>query len=131
MNAVGGHIPPHIIVKGLTKRSLNNFDMKSAPTGSTWSVSDSGWTKQGIAYLWFTESFLPSIGPDRPQLLIMDGHDSHNFVELIEVARLNKIDIIELPAHCSHWLQPCDRTVFGPLKSAYNSACQGLMTSFP
>ena len=85
INAAGRAIPLQIIVKGVTKRALNSFDMTSAPSNSTWSVSDSGWTKQGIAYLWFTESFIPSIGPDRPQLLIIDGQDSHNFVMTLPV----------------------------------------------
>jgi len=48
-----------------------------APEGTVMSVSDSGWTKQGIAGLWFTDVFLKNIGPHRPQSLIMDGHKSH------------------------------------------------------
>ena len=118
VNAAGAAIPPHVIVKGKTRKSLNSFNTLAAPTGTTWSWSDSGWTKQGIALLWFTESFLPNIGPERPQLLILDGHESHNFVELIDVAVQNNIHIIELPAHTSNWLQPRDRTVFGPFKTA-------------
>jgi len=46
-----------------------------------------------------------NIGTDRLQILIRDRHDSHNFVELIETGRDNNIEIIELPAHTSHWLQ--------------------------
>lgn len=131
VNAAGCSLPPHVIVKGKTRRSLNSFDTTSAPTGTTWSWSDSGWTKQGIALLWFTNSFLPNIGAERPQLLILDGHDSHNFMELIDSAIQNEVHIIELPAHTSNWLQPCDRTVFGPFKAAYRSACDSLMSSFP
>lgn len=61
VNADGGVIPPHIIIKGKTVRALNSFEVNAAPIGSTWSVSDSGWTKRGIALLWFTTSFLPNI----------------------------------------------------------------------
>ncbi|XP_065643706.1 uncharacterized protein LOC136075183 isoform X2 [Hydra vulgaris] len=46
ISASGTHIPPHIIVKGKTRRALNGFEVLSAPERSTWSVSDSGWTKQ-------------------------------------------------------------------------------------
>lgn len=74
---------------------------------------------------------MPNIGTERPQILILDGHDSHNFVELIEIAKENRIEIVELPAHTSHWLQPCDRTVFKPVKDAYNDACQQLMNDYP
>jgi len=131
VNADGGSLPPHFIVKGKTQKSLQSFQTENAPAGSTWSVSDSGWTKQGIAHLWFRKAFLPNIGPDRPQLLIVDGHDSHNFVELIADAIANNIHLLELPAHTSHWLQPCDRTIFGPLKKSYNRICQELMSNYP
>jgi hypothetical protein len=94
-------------------------------------VSDTGWTKQGIVLLWFKENFLKNKGKERPQILILDGHNSHNFVEIIELAIENQISLVELPAHTSHWLQPCDRSVFGPLKSYYNAACQDLMNLFP
>ncbi|XP_065654605.1 uncharacterized protein LOC136081232 [Hydra vulgaris] len=70
-------------------------------------------------------------GRDRPQILIVDGHDSHNFVELLSVAIENNIYIVEMPAHCSHWLQPLDRTVFGPLKTYYNQTCHELMNEYP
>ena len=95
----------------ILRKALHGFDIQSAPEGATWSVSQSGWTKQGTARLWFEKAFLPNIGPERPQILVLDGHDSHNFVELIEVAMENQIEIVELPTHTSHWLQhvivPC------------------------
>lgn len=131
INAAGGYIPPHIIAKGKTQRALHGFDLESSPPGATWSVSSKGWTRQGIAKLWFEQTFLPNIGTARPQVLILDGHDSHNFVELIEMAIANNIEIVELPAHTSNWLQPCDRTVFKPLKDAYGDVCQQLMNDYP
>jgi len=131
VNAAGKSLPPHVIVKGQTKRSLNSLQVQDAPEGTTWSCSDSGWTKQGIALLWFKNSFLPNIGKERPQILVLDGHDSHNFLELIDAAIENNVHIIELPAHTLHWLQPCDRTLFGPFKNAYRKACDELCSSFP
>lgn len=58
---------------------------------------------------WFQDRFLREIGPKRPQVLTLDGHDSHNFAELVDVAKENGIIMVELPAHCSHWMQPLDR----------------------
>ena len=83
-------------------------------------MSSSGWTKQGIARLWFEKSSLADIGDERPQVLILDGLNSHNIVELLKGAMANQIEIVELPAHTSNWLQPCDHTVFKPFKDAYN-----------
>ncbi|CAG2241848.1 unnamed protein product [Mytilus edulis] len=102
-NAAGSILPPHVIVKGKQKE-LYNLGTPKMPL-------------QGLAELWFTSLFLPSIGPARPQVLIFDGHNSHNHVELLGIARQNNVEFVELPAHTSHWLQPLDRTYFGPLKT--------------
>jgi len=75
--------------------------------------------------------FFQILAKERLQILILDGHDSHNFVELISIATDNQTEIVELLAHTSHWLQPCDRKVFKPLKDAYNDACQKLMNTYP
>ena len=65
INAARKCIPPHCIVKGKTERSLMGFTMNVAPRGTLWSVSETGWTKQGLAQLWFLNTFLPNIGPER------------------------------------------------------------------
>lgn len=52
-------------------------------------------------------------------------------MELIELAIANQIEIVELPAHTSNWLQPCDRTVFKPLIDAYSGVRQDLMAENP
>jgi len=77
VNAGGGALPPQVIAKGKTRRSLNSLQTQDAPDGTAWSWSNSGRSKQGIVLLWFTKSFLPSIGADA----------------------VNQIHIVELPAH--------------------------------
>lgn len=53
--------------------------------------------------------FLPRIGDARPQVIILDGHKSHEALEVIKAARANGIIIVKLPQHTNHWLQPLDR----------------------
>ncbi|XP_062600580.1 uncharacterized protein LOC134262213 [Saccostrea cucullata] len=126
-NADGGYLPPHFVIPGKTQKKLDGYDLESVVQegsvikGANFSVSDSGWTKDGIARLWFTETFLKNIGPARPQLLICDGHGSHNNVEFVDLAKLNDIIIVELPSHTSNWTQPFDRSVFKSLKSHWNT----------
>jgi len=124
-------VPPHLIIIGKTSNSLMGFNTNVAPVGTNWSWSETGWTKQGLAKLWFTKTFLANIGPERPQLLVLDGRDSHNFLKLIDMAIANQIHIVEMPSHTSNWLQPCDRTLFKPLKDYYRSIAQGMMNEFP
>ena len=57
IKANGDSLPQHLIVKGKTHRTLQSFRIREAPPGTMWSASDSKWTKQGIAKLWFTEYF--------------------------------------------------------------------------
>ena len=39
--------------------------------------------------------------------------------------------MLTLPPHCSHTLQPLDRTVYGPLKKFYNVACNAWQLRHP
>jgi hypothetical protein len=55
---------------------------------------------------------LPHAITEYPQLLICDGHASHNNVEFLRLALEQDIIIGELPSHTSHWTQPFDRVVF-------------------
>ena len=126
-NAIGRSIPPYFIVPGKTTKKVHGFDIESCtdPTspihGAKFSVSDSGWTKEGIGQLWLKDHFLPNIGPARPQLLIFDGHGSHNSTEFLKIARAEGIILGELPSHTSNWTQPFDRAVFKSLKNSWNA----------
>lgn len=51
----------------------------------------------------------------------MDGHESHHHIEFVELARADRIILVELPSKTSNWTQPFDRTVFNSLKSNWNS----------
>ncbi|XP_021363005.1 uncharacterized protein LOC110456536, partial [Mizuhopecten yessoensis] len=134
-NADGGYIPPHFVIPGKTVRKLEGYNIQSirekesSLKGANFSVSDSGGTKDGIAKLWFTETFLKNIGPARPQLLICDGHGSHNNVEFVELSKQNDIILVELPSHTSNWTQPLDRTVFKLMKSHWNTALDDFVKS--
>ena len=68
---------------------------------------------------------------DNRQLLIFDGHVSHKSLEVIELARKNHIELICLPPHCSHKMQPLDRVFFGPLKSRYSAEIDRWMLNHP
>jgi hypothetical protein len=64
---------------------------------------------------YFTRSLIGNIHPERPVVLICDGHTSHSGVGLIENARKENV-ILKFPPHNSHVLQPMDLRIFRPLK---------------
>jgi len=56
--------------------------------------------------------------PTQQPLLIMDGHRRHITANVIEYCVQHMIELIILPPHTSHVLQPLDVSVFLPLKRA-------------
>ena len=65
--------------------------------------------------------FKPSTQPTdctQHRLLIMNSHSSHITTNVIAFCMQNAIDLLIMPPHCSHLLQPLDVGVFAPLKRA-------------
>lgn len=68
---------------------------------------------------------------DHKVLLLLDNPSSHVSIKCIDYCRANGIVMLSYPPHCSHKLQPLDRTVYGPFKKAVNTACDGWMRTNP
>ena len=66
-----------------------------------------------------------------PVLLLLDNHDSHLSIEVLDYAKDHGIVMLSFPPHCSHHMQPLDRTVYGPFKKHYNSALREWMVDNP
>ena len=54
-------------------------------------------------------------------MLILDGHESHNSLEFLDLCKEKGIIALCMPAHASHLLQPLDVGCFSPLKKAYGN----------
>ena len=61
----------------------------------------------------------------------MDGHHSHKTLAAITFARSKHIQLLVLPPHCTHRMQPLDTTFFKSLKTAYNNAVDSWMVTNP
>lgn len=55
-------------------------------------------------------------------LLLLDNHSSHISIQSLDFCKENGIVVLSFPSHCSHKLQPLDRSVYGLFKKAVNSA---------
>jgi hypothetical protein len=51
--------------------------------------------------------------------LILDGHGSHVTLEAIEQTYEARLNMITLPSHTSHVMQPLDVSYFSPFKCAF------------
>jgi len=97
------------------------------------SCNESGWTSNYHGIEWIehfkarTRNNLQS--PDEYRLLICDGHDSHISADMIAFCIQKRIDVLLLPPHSSHLLQPLDVAVFAPLKRAISLQISRLLRS--
>ena len=125
MNALmppGARSPPMVIFKGKT---LNSGWLPSQ-TPSDWhfGVSENGWTSNILGLEWLVKVFEPQTraqAADQPRLLIADGHGSHIRADFIAHCMQNDIDLLIMPPHCSHLLQPLDVGVFSAFKRAHSN----------
>jgi hypothetical protein len=73
-------------------------------------------------FLYFIKHTKPT--KEDPLFLVLDGHYSHTRnLEVITVTRDNRVDIICIPPHKTHKMQPLDKAFMGPLKTFY---CQDI-----
>ncbi len=61
----------------------------------------------------------------------MDGHTSHTGPYAMEWMLLHNVDYIGMPPHTSHFLQPLDVGVFGPVKTKHVKLIKVIKDVFP
>ena len=129
VSAAGAALSPYLIFKG--KQLQVEFMRWIDRHLSSWSygVSENGWTDNwhGISWLEsFNKCTKRNLASDQWRLLILDGHKSHIQGDFWQYALDNKILLLCLPPHTSHYLQPLDVGVFTHVKRQYNAAVQEL-----
>ncbi|KAI0997864.1 hypothetical protein K3495_g10325 [Podosphaera aphanis] len=114
VSATGSYIRSLIIFKG--NNPQNTWFPEVTPEWY-FTTSENGWTNNFIALQWLKNVFIPETRPQTSdhRLLIMDGHGSHTSPEFLLLCKQNNIQLLFLPAHSSHVLQPLDLGVFAPL----------------
>ena len=129
VNAAGNSVPPMLV---FPRVKLRDHMMKSAPPDSIGVANPSGWMS-GVCFTEFLRHFIKhtKCSKDRPVILILDNHDSHISIEIIDLFKENNGSLLTLPPHCSHKLQPLDRSVYDPFKTFYNQAANVFMVSHP
>jgi len=120
VSASGRSTRPAVLFKGKTLRTT--WFPRDLPD-YRFTTSENGWTTNEIGVSWLNEIFLPETKPDPPgrRVLILDGHASHVSVEFQWTCWNNEVDLVYLPSHTSHVLQPLDLANFSPLKSKYRA----------
>jgi hypothetical protein len=117
ISAAGEALPPLLIFKGdsINTRWIN----ERTPEGWHLATSRNGWTSNDLGFAWLKNVFEPQTretAAGRRRLLIADGHGSHIQGKFIAHCMENDIDLLIMPPHCSHILQPLDVGVFSAFK---------------
>lgn len=129
VSASGNAVPPFFIFPRVNYR--DHF-IRDAPVGSLGDANPSGWMKEEH-FVKFIKHFIHHVrcSKERPVLLLLDNHDSHLSIEALDNCKQNGVTVLSFPPHCSHKLQPLDRSVYGPLKKYCNSAIDSWMVNNP
>ena len=127
VNAIGNAIPPFFV---FPRVNFQSQWLATAPPGSaaTGHPKATGWMTSEN-FLDFMKHFALHVKAtaDLPVLLMLDNHSSHISIDVLDYAKDHHITILSFPPHCSHALQPLDRSVFGPLKTYVNQAMDNWM----
>ena len=91
MNPLGEFIPPMFIFK---RKRWTDLLLKNCPTGSVGHSSPNGWIDQAL-FLTYRKHFTAFTRPSQsnPVLIIIDGHQSHKSLKVVDFARRNFITI--------------------------------------
>ena len=127
VNAAGNSLPPAYI---FPRVNFKDHMMIGAPHGSKGFANSSGWMNRELFPQVLTHFISQmNISKDKPGILVMDNHDSHTTIDVIDLAREKGLIILTFPPHCSHRMQPLDVSVFGPFKTYYDQAATEYLLS--
>ena len=129
VNAARNSVPPMLV---FSRVKLRDHMMKGAPPDSIGVANLSGWMS-AACFTEFIKHFIKhtKCSKDSPAILILDNHDSHISIKTIDLSKENDVTLLTLPPHCSHKLQPLDRSVYDPFKTFYNQAANAFMVNHP
>ncbi len=84
-------------------------------------MSDKGWTdgEISIEYIQDFDQQMKVKANGKPQLLLLDGHNSHFMLGFIDYAIAVNILVVCYPSHCMHVLQGLDVVIFAAFKKLW------------
>ena len=98
--------------------------MRKCESNAIMAMQPNAWMTKWLFESWIshfigTLKATTGIDESKRHLLILDGHNSHVTLEVVQLAMNSGLDIVSLPSHTSHALQPLDVSCFKPFKNAF------------
>ncbi|KAJ8348134.1 hypothetical protein SKAU_G00267230 [Synaphobranchus kaupii] len=129
VNAQGDSIPPLFV---FPQKKCRTDVIRGAPKGSIGTANRSGWMQEE-EFLFFLHHFVRHARASSASkvLLLLENHTSHVSVACVDFCKKNGVVLLTFPPHCSHMLQPLDRSVPGPFKRKISACMDDWMKSHP
>ncbi|XP_060878158.1 uncharacterized protein LOC132950650 [Metopolophium dirhodum] len=129
VSALENTIPPMFV---FPRVNYKDHFIRGGPPGCVGTSNKSGWM-QGDQFLEFMQHFVNHVRltQEKKVLILLDNHESHLYLPVIDFCRENGVVLLSFPPHCSHKLQPLDRSVFGPFKKCINQEMDSWIKSNP
>jgi hypothetical protein len=125
--SISGHITLNLAISAAGKtcapllifsKNLPRNDFSDGiPDDWSFSTTKSGYINSEIFLSWFRDCFVKQCGRSRPILVVMDNHSTHLNTDVIDLANKEQIELLCLPAHSTHLLQPLDVGYYHLLKT--------------
>jgi hypothetical protein len=115
MNTTGLAIPSFYVFK--EKYLRQNYIERCEP-GTTMAMQPRAWMTGYLFSAWISHfiecvQHTGGISVEQRHLLILDGHSSHMTLDIVWEARAAGLDLLTLPSHTSHAMQPLDVSARG------------------
>ena len=113
VSAAGDKVGMQVIAKGTTQRCVDN---RHLPLEIAAHFSASGWQTEDTFIRAIDDVLIPHYGPEGGALVV-DKYSAHLTDKVRMHCNENNIDLIEVPAHMTHALQPLDIGVNAQLRN--------------
>ncbi|KAG1727550.1 DDE superfamily endonuclease-domain-containing protein [Suillus paluster] len=124
VSTAGAKMPPWFVLSEGPAPDIR--DLKDKVGGV--SFSPTGWTDHEIADYWFRNHFVPTaekhcVDPEKPIVLTVDGHSSHEQRAIQRAAYDNGVIIHAFPSKTTHKIQPLDVGMFSSVQRPWTKHC--------
>lgn len=129
VSATGNTVPPFFV---FPRVHYKDHFISQGPPGCAGGATPSGWMSAPV-FQNYLKHFVRNIrcSVDAPVILLLDNHETHLSIEGLDYCKANGITLVSFPPHCSHKMQPLDKSVYGPFKKYINTACDSWLASNP
>ena len=117
-------MPPLVIHIG---SKMSDLWLLNKPANVTLHCSPKGWINKQV-FFEYAQNWVrwlkryEGLTTKRKHLLILDTHKSHIYnLQFLTLMISNNIEVLAIPGHTSHILQPLDSTPFANFKTAWNA----------